>query len=461
LKNIHRVNGNVLADTDKVATERHKSFTRGIKQYEVKSTVRNWVKTFIRAIKISGLANNPRLILQTLLDKINADTPLGSGIHDKYDSLQEQLCGTMRNRGMSEENALRYSLGNDAMETYVCALLDHALVAKAAKLNESHLDDKWNALRMKKRQSLQSYFARLETLCTNIRAIGGYKSPEEQIKALLKGLPEKTEARDGGVAISLPGEARKEQERATRAGDPTYLSNPVAYLQMFLQNQVTNFRLKLKISDDDSDDEDDSGSEDNERSPKKIRSTGVGDSQSNVKDESKLKKLVERIPASEMGSRPCALCKLIPGREKFAANHSADICWQNPLSSHFEPKVGYDRSGKKRISRRKGDKEERKRKRDEGGSTSTESSSKKKEKTSPEIRRMTKEEWKAQEAAEASARAADFDKNMKEWSARTDNVVVSRSEYDSLVKARRMHLDKDQTSEGDLEWNGLSKRNRN
>ena len=74
---------------------------------------------------------------------------------------------------------------------------------------------------------------------------------------------------------------------------------------------------------------------------------------------------------------------------------------------------------------------------------------------------MTKEEWKAQEAAEASARAADFDKNMKEWSARTDNVVVSRSEYDSLVKARRLHLDKDQTSEGDLEWNGLSKRNRN
>ena len=86
--------------------------------------------------------------------------------------------------------------------------------------------------------------------------------------------------------------------------------------KLWHQNQVTNFRLKLKISDDDSDDEDDSGSEDNERSPKKIRSTGVGDSQSNVKDESKLKKLVERIPASEMGSRPCALCKLIPGREK-------------------------------------------------------------------------------------------------------------------------------------------------
>ena len=113
------MNGRVLADTDKIATERHKNFTRGIKQYEVKSTVRNWVKTFVGAIKISCLANNPRLILQTLLDKINADTPLESGIHDKYDSLQEQMCGTMRNRGLSEEDALRYSLSNTAMESYV------------------------------------------------------------------------------------------------------------------------------------------------------------------------------------------------------------------------------------------------------------------------------------------------------------------------------------------------------
>ena len=458
LKNIHRVNGTVLSDTDKIATERLRSFARGIKLYEVKSTVRNWVKTFVRAIKLSGLANNPRLIMQTLLDKINADTPLGSGIHDKYDSLQEQLCATMRNRGMSEEDALRYSLGNEATESYVCTLLDHALVAKAAKLNESHLDDKWNALRMKRGQSLQAYFARMETLCVNIRAIGGYKSPEEQVKALLKGLPDKTEAKDGGVPVSLPGEARKEQERAARVGDAAYVQNPVAYLQMFLQNQVTNFRLKLKISDDDSDDEEDQSEEDTGRLPKKVRYTGTPNPKSTTKDEKALRKLVERIPASEMDSRPCALCNLIPGREQYGNNHSASICWQNPNSPHFEPKPGYDRAGNKRASKNRKDKGDKKRKRAEAETPASAPDSKKGQGDGVSIQRMTRDEWKAQEAKEASERAAEFERNMKEWSARTDNVVVPRQEYDSLIKARRLQLGND-PQERDLEWNGMSKRN--
>eukprot|EP00945_MAST-04E_sp_MAST-4E-sp1_P000815 g815.t1 len=142
-KAFDRVKGIALRDEDRIASDRRKAFSKGIKKFETRMDVRRWVQAFKRGVRLSGLTNNPKLILQTLLDKIDAETNVGEGVHTKYDSLQTQRYeARLRVNGLNEDEALAYSYGNEALEEYVCALLDHVMVARAAKLNETHLDDK-------------------------------------------------------------------------------------------------------------------------------------------------------------------------------------------------------------------------------------------------------------------------------------------------------------------------------
>ena len=85
-------------------------------------------------------------------------------MHAKYDTLQtERFQQRLRTNGHDQGEALAFSLGTEAMESYVNQLLDHVMVARAANLNETHLGDKWHALKLKPRQSLQGYFAKVET----------------------------------------------------------------------------------------------------------------------------------------------------------------------------------------------------------------------------------------------------------------------------------------------------------
>ena len=437
-KQFDSVNGVALRDEERTATDRHKAFARITQKYTSSMDVRLWVETFKRVSKLSGLSNNPKLILQTLLDKVNAETNVGRGVHAKYDTLQtERFQQRLRTNGHDQGEALAFSLGTEAMESYVNQLLDHVMVARAAKLNETHLDDKWHALKLKPRQSLQGYFAKVETLCTQIRAIGGHKTPEEQIKALLNGLPQSTKARSGDFQVSLPGEARKEIERAKNAHSQEYLAGPLAYVQRFLQNQVTNFKLKLRVSEDDSDDE-----SEEEEPETKVRYTStdskkvLGDRKT-LKDEAALKKLADKIPQGQLHVRPCYLCtKLIPGRARFGANHSAGECWQNPNSAHFEPKVGVDRHGKERKSRRK-QKDKRKERESKKGD---EPNSKRQAGGEDKAVRFTKSEWEAQAKEAAKKKAAEFSESMKAWTQNSESLIVPKREYEQLQAMRRTIL---------------------
>ena len=452
------VDGKALRDEDRIATDRRNAFSKGIKKFETRMDVRRWVEAFKRGVRLSGLTNNPKLILQTLLDKIDAETNVGEGVHTKYDSLQTQRYeARLRVNGFNEDEALAYSYGNEALEDYVCALLDHVMVARAAKLNETHLDDKWNALKMKPRQSLQSYFAKMETQCVQIRAIGGNKTTDEQVKALLNGLPQSTSTRSGDLQVSLPGEARKEIERAKAAQSVTYLENPLAYVQLFLQNQVTNFKLRMKISDDDSDDE---SEEEEERLKKTVRFTkSQGDflgEKGKLKDEAQLRELVGSLQSNQMSSKPCELCLLIPGRAKFAKNHSASVCWQNPLCNHFEPKVGFDRSGKERKKRTL------KRKEREAKRGNEPEPKRQKGEEAKEVR-FTQAEWEAKAKETAEKKAAEFEASMKAWTEKSGQMLVPKQEYEKLAALRRTMLEKESAADkgcaGVYEWQSMSGKN--
>ena len=80
-KAFDRVNGIALRDEDRIASDRRKAFSKGIKKFETRMDVRRWVQAFKRGVRLSGLTNNPKLILQTLLDKIDAETNVGESSH--------------------------------------------------------------------------------------------------------------------------------------------------------------------------------------------------------------------------------------------------------------------------------------------------------------------------------------------------------------------------------------------
>ena len=90
----------------------------GMKKFKTRLYVQRWVEAFKCPIILLGLTNNQKLILQILLDSINAETNMVEGVHKKHDSLpMQRFKMRMRQNCFNQDEALESQYEVRNMET--------------------------------------------------------------------------------------------------------------------------------------------------------------------------------------------------------------------------------------------------------------------------------------------------------------------------------------------------------
>ena len=84
---------------------------------------RVWVECFERHLKSSGLSNNPRLILNVLLEKASIETALGRQVQEKCASLESRSLKARLDAGASPAEANEAACADPALREYIVVLL--------------------------------------------------------------------------------------------------------------------------------------------------------------------------------------------------------------------------------------------------------------------------------------------------------------------------------------------------
>ena len=344
----------VPTDDNTVVIQRYKLFRNLIKEYKKSVMVRVWVECFERHLKSSGLSNNPRLILNVLLEKASIETALGRQVHEKCASLETRSLQARVEAGASPAEANEAAFADPALREYIVVLLQYIVTARANKANLERLNDKWDAIKLKSTETIQTYFYRVQQMAHKIAMEGGVRSKSQCVDTVIKGLGViYSNSKDHkGAQLHYDVGATMRKWWAENRNVPHVKEEPMQALQDELTSYAGIYKLKVKISEDASDEEDsdsDDATEDEDEGKKKKKKVrfakGKGDKNEKPKD--KLLKAAKKIPTEDHDTVPCALC-VARGRKKYAGGHSMTTCFDYPDGDYYEPVFGYDQDGNKK-----------------------------------------------------------------------------------------------------------------
>ena len=178
----------VPTDDNTVVIQRYKLFRNLIKEYKKSVMARVWVECFERHLKSSGLSNNPRLILNVLLEKASIKTALGRQVQEKCASLESRSLKARLDAGASPAEADEAACADPALREYIVVLLQYIVTARANKANLERLNDRWDAIKLKSTETIQTYFYRVQQMAHKIAMEGGVRTKSQCVDTVIKGL---------------------------------------------------------------------------------------------------------------------------------------------------------------------------------------------------------------------------------------------------------------------------------
>ena len=448
---VYDKDGDLIVPTDDntVVIQRYKLFRNLIKEYKKSVMVRVWVECFERHLKSSGLSNNPRLILNVLLEKASIETALGRQVHEKCASLESRSLQARVDAGAAPAEANEAAFADPALREYIVVLLKYIVTARANKANLERLNDKWDEIKLKSTETIQTYFYRVTQMAHKIAMEGGVRSKSQCVDTVIKGLgviySNSKDHKGSKLQYDVGATMRKwwaENRNVTHVKE-----EPMQALQDELTSYAGIYKLKVKISDDASDEEDSDSDdatdllEEDGKKKKKVRfASGKGDK--NEKPKEKLSKAAKKIPTEDHESVPCALC-VARGRKKYAGGHSMLTCFDYPEGDYFEPVFGYDADGNKKgtdAAKRAWEKRKKtlpgytERKKNKGGGGGS-SGSGKRSYSEAELETLLDKKVKKLKADKEKA-DTDFATRMQEYEKAKGYVSVASDELAKLRRAR-------------------------